>query len=101
MAAGRGGQAGGQTGGQAGQKGDESSGDHSAAGQGGSAGYLKGNYEYIKKRVRQYPVSYTHLDVYKRQAECGPWFIRQFAVPARRKGMSLKWTFLVARAILK
>ena len=52
MAADRGGQAGGQVGGQAGQKG----GENSAAGQGGSAGYLKGNYEYIKKRVRQYLV---------------------------------------------
>lgn len=51
-----GGMAGGQSGGQAGQKGGEGGGDHSAAGQGGSAGYLKGNYEYIKKRVRQYLV---------------------------------------------
>ena len=51
-----GGQAGGQSGGQAGQKGGESGGENSAAGQGGSVGYLKGNYEYIKKRVRQYLV---------------------------------------------
>ena len=56
MAAGRGGQAGGQSGGQAGQKSGESGGENSAAGQGGSAGYLKGNYEYIKRRVRQYLV---------------------------------------------
>ncbi|MGE4310081.1 energy transducer TonB family protein [Desulfovibrio sp.] len=56
MAAGRGGQSGGQSGGQAGQKGGGSGGENSAAGQGGSAGYLKGNYEYIKRRVRQYLV---------------------------------------------
>jgi protein TonB len=52
MAAGRGGQAGESVGGQGGQKG----GENSAAGQGSSAGYLKGNYEYIKRRVRQYLV---------------------------------------------
>ncbi len=56
MAAGRGGQSGGQSSGQAGQKGGGSGGENSAAGQGGSAGYLKGNYEYIKRRVRQYLV---------------------------------------------
>lgn len=56
MTAGRGGQAGGQSGGQAGQKGGEGGGESGAAGQGGSAGYMKGNYEYIKKRVRQYLV---------------------------------------------
>lgn len=47
MAAGRGGQ-GGEKGG--------ASGEGSAAASGSSAGYLKGNYEYIKKRVRQYLV---------------------------------------------
>jgi len=52
MAAGHGG----QRGGQPGQKGGGSGGESSAAGQGSSAGYLKGNYEYIKKRVRQYLV---------------------------------------------
>ncbi len=56
MAAGRGGQSGGPSGGQPGQKGGGSGGENSAAGQGGSAGYLKGNYEYIKRRVRQYLV---------------------------------------------
>lgn len=42
-------------GGQAGEKGNAGAGT-SAAHQGSSAGYLKGNYEYIKKRVRQYLV---------------------------------------------
>ena len=41
--------------GQAGEKGGAGA-ENSAAGQGRSAGYLKGNYEYIKKRVRQYLV---------------------------------------------
>ncbi len=42
-------------GGQGGEKGG-AGGKSSAATAGSSAGYLKGNYEYIKKRVRQYLV---------------------------------------------
>lgn len=42
-------------GGQGGEKGG-AGGKSSAAAAGSSAGYLKGNYEYIKKRVRQYLV---------------------------------------------
>lgn len=56
MTAGRSGQSGGQSGGQAGGQAGQKGGENSAAGQGSSAGYLKGNYEYIKKRVRQYLV---------------------------------------------
>ncbi len=52
MAAGRGG----QVGQKSGESGGGGGGEDRAAGQGSSAGYLKGNYEYIKKRVRQYLV---------------------------------------------
>ena len=56
MTAGRSGQSGGQSGDQAGGQAGQKGGENSAAGQGSSAGYLKGNYEYIKRRVRQYLV---------------------------------------------